>query len=694
VAETPSRKLAVILHADVVGSTNLVQRDETLAHTRIQDVFHRFSETIELYGGATTELRGDALVAEFSRASDAVCTAVAFQAENGKFNDTIEDDIRPQLRVGVAMGEVVIADNTVTGPGVVLAQRLEQLAEPGGVCIHDAAYETVPKRLPFDYESLGEQEVKGFTEPVRAHAVGLKPGETIPGPESRAETVEAVIEKPVWRRVVGGVIVLLILAGGGLAWWQPWKPAFEPASMERMALALPDKPSIAVLPFTNMSGDAEQEYFVDGMTEDLITDLSKLSGLFVIARSSTFTYKGKSVKVRQVAEELGVRYVLEGSVRRAGDQVRINAQLIDATTGGHLWAERYDGSLADVFALQDKVTQKIVSALAISLTDDEKTRSSQKETSSPDAYDAFLEGRARYRFYTRDDFIKAIPHFERALELDPDYGRAHAALAAVYSESWWNGWIIAGVAYQGNIRRAGEHLREAMKDPTPVAHRVASFWHIVNNQFDEAMGEAQRAIDLDPNDPNGYEAMARVLVHLGRPAESLNFINRATRLNPRSDYLYRLGEAKFHQGQYEEAATTMLKYSKSHPNNFYPFLYMAAAYGHLGRKQEAISAVETYKKIRTSVDFPSPGGALEQVAIYFFKKGGIEEERLREGLRKAGFDAPPEVVEASSERITLKKPVDGAIGRVYEAANKHCRKHGKKSYIVNSSPPSYVFGCQ
>jgi TolB-like protein/Flp pilus assembly protein TadD len=669
----------------------LVQHDETVAHQRIQDSFRRFSETIEAYGGVTHELRGDALVAEFDRASDAVCAGIAFQAANSQINATLEDDVRPEIRIGISMGEVVIADNTITGAGVVLAQRLEQLADPGGMCIQDAAYQSVPKRLPFECKSMGEKEVKGFEEPVRAYRVALKSEMPIPSPNLRGETRET---KPVWQRVAGSVVVLLILIGGGLAWWQPWKPEFEPASIEHMAFPLPDKPSIAVLPFTNMSGDAEQEYFVDGITEDLITDLSKLSGLFVIARNSTFTYKGKSVKVQQVAEDLGVRYVLEGSVRRAGEQVRINAQLIDATTGGHLWAERYDGSLVDVFALQDDVTQKIVSALAINLTEDEETRRRGKETSNPDAYDAFLEGWARYRLYTRDDFIKAIPHFERALELDPDYGRAHAALAAIYSESWRNDWVVIGGNYPEISRRARKHLQEAMKDPTPLAHRVASYVYVFENQYDDAMAEAQRAIDLDPNDPIGYEAMAWVLVHVGRAAESLDFIKRAERLDPLSNYLYRLGEAQFHLERYDEAATTMLKYSESHEDNKFPLLYLAAAYGHLGREQEAKSAFETYKKIRARLGAYPATSALDQVAIYYFTRGGVEEKRLHEGLRKGGFDLTPEVVEASSEGITLKKPTGGSVSRVYEAANEHCRKHGKKSSLMNSPHPSYVFSCR
>ena len=270
-----SRKLAVILHADVVGSTGLVRINETLAHERIQNTFQRFSTTIDSYVGITHELRGDALVAEFKRASDAVAAALTFQAENTQFNAKLEDEIQPQLRIGISMGEVVIADNTITGAGVVLAQRLEQLAEPGGVCIQGAAYETVPQRLPFEYESLGEQQVKGFEEPVRAYAVSLKSGESIPPPEVLAMSGAAQRERQKQRWIVAGGMALVVIVGGGLAWFQPWVPREAPASIERMTFPLPDKPSIVGLPFDNLSGDPSLDYFSDGITEDLITELAR-----------------------------------------------------------------------------------------------------------------------------------------------------------------------------------------------------------------------------------------------------------------------------------------------------------------------------------------------------------------------------------------------------------------------------------
>jgi adenylate cyclase len=633
VAETPARKLAVILHADVVGSTNLVQRDETLAHTRIQDVFHRFSETVELYGGATTELRGDALVAEFSRSSDAVCAAVAFQTENGKFNDTIEDDIRPQLRVGVAMGEVVIADNTVTGPGVVLAQRLEQLSEPGGVCIHDAAYQTVPKRLPFDYESLGEQELKGFEDSVRAYAVKLKPGEAIPAAESRTETVEAVVGKPVWPRIAGGVITFLIVIGGGIAWWQPWKPEFEPASVERMAFPLPDKPSIAVLPFTNMSSDPEQEYFADGITDDLLTELSKLSGLFVTSRNSSFAYKGKAVKINQVAEELGVRYVLEGSVRRASDQVRINAQLIDAATGYHLWAEKFDGPVRDVFALQDNVVGEIAAALALELSGTGPGRS-EIETSNPEAYEALLQGMDHYYRQTPEDHAKSIEFFKRAVAIDPGYSRGYAGLALAYWDlgdlEWYRN---VGVEFQDAMDEAERNLKIALRKPTALAYQVSARRMLWMGEHDTALAEIDKAIEINPNDPENRVVKAWTQVVSGLADQAETEIRLAMRLNPtyRPNYLRALGYVLFHQERYAEAAKAMERAIDRQPDYRWAYRLIASIYGQLGQTDKAKAAVEKFNTLHDAGDL-----TVQEVGTWVKWKDRADLERYQEGLRLAG----------------------------------------------------------
>ena len=633
-AARPSRKLAVILHADVVGSTALVQINETVAHERIQDTFRRFSETINSYGGIAREIRGDALVAEFSKASDAVSASLAFQVTNTIHNEKLEGDICPAVRVGIAMGEVVIADNTITGDGAVLGQRLEQLAEPGAVCIQGAAYETVPKRLPFRYESLGEQKLKGFAEPVRAYVVALEPGESVPAPEDGAEKAATAVRATRRPRVLGGVIALLILVVGGLAWWQPYKPEFEPASVERMKFELPEQPSIAVLPFDNLSDDPKQEYFVDGMTEDLITDLSKLSGLFVIARNSVFTYKNKAVKIRQIAEDLGVRYVLEGSVRRAGEQLRINAQLIDATTGGHVWAERYDGARSDIFAIQDSVTGKIVAALSVNLTGKEVVRHGGQETGNADAYDAFLEGWARYRLGAPDDLANAVPHFEDALRLDSNYLRAHAALAAVYWEVWNNGWAKSLNTSSFRIRkRLAMHLQLSTETPTPVplSHSVMSRLLGSQGQYEESVTEAERAVALDVNDPTGHAALASALVLVGRPFEGAAAIRIAMRLDPHysANYLITLGQAQFGMERFKDAVTTLERAVKRVPQNEYAWLYLAATYGHLGRTDDNQSAIHSFNDVRVAAG----ASVLTESYLDYWGLGQKENrERLLSGL--------------------------------------------------------------
>jgi adenylate cyclase len=330
----------------VVGSTSLVQKNETLAHERIQAAFHQFSEAINSYSGTTRELRGDALVAEFERASDAVAAALAFQVLNEGFNATLSDDIQPGLRIGISMGEVIIADNTITGTGVVLAQRLEQLADSGGVVVQSAVSETVPARMPYDFEALGEQVLKGFDHPIRAYSVSLRSGEELPVPDDQSEHQSTEHNNPLFPAKFS-------------------RDSYEALTGER--LELPNKPSIAVLPFQNMSGDSEQEFFADGMSEDIITALSRLPNLVVIARNSTFVYKGRAIDVREVGRDLAVSHVLEGSIRKSGERLRITAQLVDTRDGDHVWAERYDRNLDDIFAVQDEITHNIAIELQVKL---------------------------------------------------------------------------------------------------------------------------------------------------------------------------------------------------------------------------------------------------------------------------------------------------------------------------------------
>lgn len=654
-----SARLAIIMHADVAGSTRLVQHDKELAHTRIHDAFRRLSAAIEGNRGQVLELRGDALLARFDRASDAVSAALSFQTEQARGMDRATDDCFPSIRLGIAMGEVIIADNTVTGAGVVQAQRVEQLAKPGGVCITTAIHEALSKRMPLEIENLGNQSLKGFDHPVHVYRVGLKPGESIFAPSPGSRKHAWMLSRTALATVIAGVLVL----GGVTAYWfRAGMPAEEPASLERMAFPIPDKPSIAVLPFTNMSDLPEQEFFADGMTDDLITDISKISGLFVIARNSVFTYKNKPVKIRQVAEELGVHYVMEGSVQRVGKQIRINAQLIDATTGGHVWAERYDGSIDDVFAMRDKITLSIVTALSVTLLDQEKNAGDQAETSSSEAYEAFLRGWTHYRLSTPGDSVKAISYFRKAIEIDSDFGRAHAALAATYWRIYDNNWAKStGISYIDALELTERHLEEALNNPTPLAHRTAAKKYFYFRHWDEAMVQAEQAIDQDPNDPSGYEAMGTLLVNLGRPAEGLDFIRKAIRLDPQSDYLYRLGEAQFHFEHYDEAAETLQRASQLNPLDEWNYFLLAAALGQSGRESEAKAAFARFNQSYHDPTDKQRQFTLADLDTWIFKETA-NRERLREGLRRAGVPEGDPVNPADSR---YKQLVSMSAGKFY-----------------------------
>jgi adenylate cyclase len=476
--------------------------------------------------------------------------------------------------------------------------------------------------------------------PERSHGE-LKASELQPARQGR--WLRAVPNRWPWP-VLLALIAIIVGAAVLAAWhYNLFAPQLKVASVEKMAFPLPGKPSIAVLPFRNLSDDAAQEYFSDGLTDDLITDLSKISQLFVIARNSVFTYKDKSVNISQVAEELGVRYVLEGSVRRSENQVRINVQLIDATTGVHLWAERYDGMMENIFALQDNITQQIVAALQVTLTAAEEKQAGLRETSDPAAYDAFLKGWAHYRRKTPEDFAKAVPYLDEAVERDPNYSRAYAALAAVY-------WEGSRYRFQKNLDMswpeaeltANIYLAEAMRKPTPLAHYVASDIHRSFGRHQEAITEATRAIALDANDPVGYFAMASALIWAGNPVDSVDFIKKAMRLDPHypPDYLYHLGKAQFFMGQLDVAAATLEEVKRRFPDYDWTFFYLAAVYGQLGREQEAKSAIKAFNERMTKAG-ASLTISLQWIDLWPFKERK-DIELLREGLRIAGVpELPP-----------------------------------------------------
>ena len=633
--EKVTRKLSAILSADVKGYSILMADDEVHTIQTLKAYRQIISDLISEHSGRVVDNPGDNILAEFRSAVDAVGCAVKIQRKLDQKNSKFVEEKKVRFRIGVNIGDVVQDGDRIYGNGVNVAARIEGLAEPGGVCISRNAYDHISDKLNFGYKYLGEHSVKNIKKPVRVYKLLMADedaGKLI------GDVPKPVVKNWIWATIVVAAIVITSVA------WQVYqkmaKPDFEPAKVEKMAFPLPDKPSIAVLPFANVGADPEQDYFSDGITDDLITDLSKVSGLFVIARNSVFTYKGKPVKVQQVAEELGVRYVLEGSVRRGGDKLRVNAQLVDATTGHHLWADRYDGHIDDVFELQDKINQKIIAALAVQLTVGEKETVDRKYTDSIAAYDAFLQGRAHYLRRTPEDFAEAVRYFKKAVELDPGYSRAYAMLALTYWESHHNFWNQSlGVPWYGARIRAQTYLQKAMKNPTALVYQVESRILIGLHKHKEALNKAECAISMDPNDANSYLYMAYALIHAGRPEEAFDFIKTAIRIDPNypAYYLFVLGLAHFNCEQFKKAASVLERALQRNPVNYVPLIYLAAAYAHLGRKQDAKAAIQKLNECLpvVSVDFES-----HPVMAGRYKRSE-DRDRLLDGLRKAGLPETP-----------------------------------------------------
>jgi adenylate cyclase len=577
-------KLAVILHADVAASTRLVQQDEHVAHERIQDAFNRFSSVINQYSGHVLELRGDALLAEFDRPSDAVSATLSFQSNHSKFLSSLEGDLKPEIRVGIAMGEVVVADNTVTGAGVVLAQRVEQLANPGGLCISSAVQESLSKRLPVEFNNLGEQTLKGFDDPVKVFSVKLKSGEMVSPPQSRSQT--RLHQN--FRKQYGLVIVVLIIIGVSIYFDYKGGQQEDPTSMDKMSLPIQDKPSIAVLPFANNSIDPDQEYLSDGISGDIITDLSKLQGLTVIARNSSFNFRDKTTTVQEIGKNLGVNYILEGSVQKSGNRLRVTAQLVDAKTGHQLWAERFDHGLTDIFLLQDEITREIISALSIRLSVDEQKHLGGNVPTSFEAYDLFLRGQQVSVDFSEEAIAQAVELYRQAIRLDPNYAHAHGALAVARIRQFFIGFTDTPARMRD---RALELARKAA-DMDPGSHQIQwslGYIHMYRKEFDEALQAAESAVSLSPNYADGYALLALVKNNLGQADEVIPLIEKAMVLNPHYtwDYIYQLGRAYYALGEYEKSVSYLRQALERNESAGYPRLFLAASYVNLGQVDEA-----------------------------------------------------------------------------------------------------------
>ena len=585
------RRLAAILAADVVGYSRLMGEDEDGTLRRMtelrEEVLHPL---IAEYGGRIVKLMGDGLLVEFASVVDAVTCAESWQNGAAERGATADDYERLTFRIGINLGDVIVEGEDIHGDGVNIAARLEAISEPGGFCISSKVYEEVKNKLPTAFEDLGEQEFKNIREPVRVYR--WTDGATDP---------------------------------------QPVTPGAEEA------LPLPDKPSIAVLPFTNMSNDPDQEYFSDGITEDIITALAQVRWLFVISSNSSFTYKGGATDLKQVADELGVRYILEGSVRRAGNRVRITAQLVEAHPDHHIWAEHFDRDLEDIFALQDEITKTIVSTIVPEVDGVETARAQRKPVTSLDAWDLYLRGLWQMLRRFGEDQGEARALFRKSIELDSRLALAHAGLARSLTIS-----VVMGTA-----ESPAEALEEAaaaatrateLDDRDSYAHAVLSRVHSAKGEFDAAIEQGQIAVALNPNDATAHYYFAWAMQFGGRPGDALSSMETALRLNPRGPetfaYLAVGAGALIMLNRFEDAAD-WAKRSLRHPRgalNFWAYAQLASALGHLDRLDEARDALDELLRLRPDFSPKLVGRMVawpdsETMAHYF------------DGLRKAGLPA-------------------------------------------------------
>ncbi len=625
--ERAKRKLTAILSADVKGYSRLMGEDEKATVETLKLYREVMGGLIRQYRGRVVDSPGDNVLSEFGSVVDAVECAVKIQEELKRRNEGLPENRRMQFRIGVHHGDVIEDEERIYGDGVNVAARIEGLAEGGGICISRASFDSVKNKLNLGYKYLGDHDVKNIAEPVRVYKV-------LTEPEYAGKVIgEERLRRRQWRWAAVGAVAVLIIVAGALAIWNFYlRPPFEPASVEKMAFPLPDKPSIAVMAFDNLSGDPEQEYLSDGITEEIITALSKVPYLLVIARNSTFFYKRKPVKIRQVAEELGVRYVLEGSFRRAGDRVRVTAQLIDAIKGHHLWAERYERELKDFFALQDEITKKILWALEVKLTKGEQASTHHKVTDNLEAYLKALQAVDYLNRMNVEGSLLARQMAEEAMALDPEYARPYRVLAFTHVND-----IIFGTSKspKSSMERAYESAQKAISldDSDPCGYEALSFIYLIKRQHDRAIAEAERAIALDPNRADAHYRLGLALIYAGRSEEATALLEKAIRINPIAPAVYflNLGRAYRDMGRYEEAIGEFRKAINRAPDSSFSHFELAATYSLAGRDEDARTEAEEVLRI-------TPKFSLESVAKRLPYKNPAHTVRVVEALRKAGLN--------------------------------------------------------
>ena len=592
------RKLSVILHADVVGYSRLAGVDEDDTHRRLKVCFSEIFDTVSTYDGRVANTAGDAILAVFDAATDAVYCAIAIQKHLNIQNKNIPVDRKLLFRIGINLGDVIEEEGNVFGDGVNIAARLESLADVGGVVISDSVYSVVRNKLPLDFIETGQHKVKNIDAPITV--ISIKNPTEVKLPERAAKKQTPPTDPRTKNQTTAIVAVSFVAIVAAVMWWvNPWSTFEKNIADDDAILAPQGKLSIAVLPFSNMNGSSDEDYFADGITEDLITDLSKSSDLLVIARNTAFTYKNKSMTVNQVAQELNVDYVLEGSVRRADNQVRINAQLVDVARGGHLWADRYDGRLENIFQLQDQVTEQIVNALSIKLTTSDNSIREDIGTQNPEAHDAYLQGLSFYLRNTPGDNAKAEPYFIRATKLDPDFKRAYAALAKVYYKASNIEYGLAlGLWTRKAIFLAHVNLVKTAGVDFADVHVVRSQMALSKHQVDIALKEARLALKISPNHVDALKAESKALIYLGKFDAGSKIAESIMRLDPAAlaEPLYLLGLSEFAQQNYQKASEYVARAIENDPKTNAYNLLLAASQGQSRQFEKAKSAWATFQQ--------------------------------------------------------------------------------------------------
>lgn len=651
------RKLTAIFSADVKDYSKLMGEDDEYTVNTITAYREIISDFVKKHQGRVVDSPGDNILAEFSSTLNAVNSAIAIQQRLSKENEKLPVDRRMQFRIGINLGDIIHKGDRIYGDGVNVAARIESLADPGGICISRNVFDQIKKKVRHGFEYMGEHAVKNIAEPVRIYRVLLAPKD-----EGKVIGEPAIRSSRKMNKSIVSAIVMLLVAGMALMWiYYPQPARKELIPEDQIVLPRPDRASIAVLPFDNMSDDPQQEYFSDGISEDIITDLSKISGLIVISRNSSFTYKGKSVKAQQIGQELRVRYLLEGSVRKARDQVRINAQLIDASSGHHLWAERYDGDMGDIFSLQDKITRKIISALALKLTANEENAITDRGTDNLQAYDSFLKGWQGYRMMTKSGFAEAKIHLEKAVEIDPEFARAYAALAVLYwkaiqtaSPELREGLGINNHTARNAVRNKPHFLvKKAMVKPTALAHGLMSQFYLFRYQHDEALSEIEQAVAMDPNDPELYAWMSHILWLIGKNKEAIESAKTGLRLDPNNPTVYLINQARAYlpDGNLEESMRLVERAKRLNPYLSGTIaLTESIIYGIQGRDEESRIAYGLFVKSRHT-----PVRNLNDIFLYFPFTDPKKLDRIAEALIKAGVPGKP----TDYYRIFKENRIDG-----------------------------------